>query len=446
MVRSLRSGSAPQDCLNCVFCELDLPLRDGRPGEQVSKWVCVQCGAAYEAVFLEDAPRAIATNAIRHKSAEAARPTAPSAPRHESPAPRQQSTVAASSRRTAKCSLHTGASTRIDRQADRRGALSVHSEGPPLLASVTKPETAPYSEEDEAVITEQVHDSLQHMDQLIETLERGRSIDGQAHEAIARDTIVQATRDLDLYVKLGINPAGNGYPGAHSLHVAMLAVAVGANLGWDRETLLELGVGCLIHDLGMISVCDRVHETPRLLGEQDFEEIVKHPLLTFDLLEDHLDAVPLASRMVAYQIHERLDGQGYPRNRPAAQIHQAAKVAALADVYMALVSPRPHRPAVWPHHAIMYLVYGARDGQFDPTSTRALLKTISIYPIGSWASLGDGRVARVLRSSPSDYTKPIVEAWRADERDAPPVIIDLSKNHAVKIARPIEEPLAIAVA
>ena len=52
-------------------------------------------------------------------------------------------------------------------------------------------------------------------------------------------------KDLDLFVRFGVNPQEDGYPGRHSMHVAMLSSAIGATLGWDERTLIDVGVGCL---------------------------------------------------------------------------------------------------------------------------------------------------------------------------------------------------------
>ena len=187
----------------------------------------------------------------------------------------------------------------------------------------------------------------------------------------------------------------------------------------------------------MLRVPDRVYAAERSLDEAEFERVAAHPLHTFDMMAEHLNAVPLASRMVAYQIHERCNGSGYPRGRRTGLIHEAAKVAAVADVYIALVSPRPHRPGLMPYYAVEHLLYGVRDGLFDSSTVRALLKTVSLFPIGSCVELSDGRVGRVLRSDPADYTRPVIETWRTGELDAPPEILDLVTEPGLRVRRPL---------
>lgn len=315
--------------------------------------------------------------------------------------------------------------------------MRTHASGPPLLRSINKPSSGPYDPELKADIGMRVDHSMEHVEALVDAIEEGTSVEQGAHEAVARDTLLQAVKDLDLFVRLGVSPGGDGYPGRHSLHVAMLSSAIGATLGWDERTLIDVGVGCLTHDIGMLRVPDRVYTAERSLDEAEFERVASHPLHTFDMMAEHLSAVPLASRMVAYQIHERCNGSGYPRNRRTGLIHEAAKVAAVADVYIALVSPRPHRPGLMPYYAVEHLLYGVRDGLFDSATVRALLTTISLFPIGSCVELSDGRVGRVLRSDPADYSRPVIESWRPGELDAPPEILDLVTEGELRVRRPL---------
>ena len=116
--------------------------------------------------------------------------------------------------------------------------------------------------------------------------------------------------------------------------------------------------------------------------------------------------------MVAYQMHERANGSGYPRGRTIEQTHPLARIAAVADSFTALVSARPHRAGMLPYFAVEKLVRDTAKGLFDPQAVRGLLQAVSLFPIGSYVELNDGYVGRVIRSNAFDYTKPIVEAWK----------------------------------
>jgi HD-GYP domain-containing protein (c-di-GMP phosphodiesterase class II) len=261
----------------------------------------------------------------------------------------------------------------------------------------------------------------------------GRLANLPSTEAIAQDGLAKIAADRDLFVALGINPPPSEAPSRHGLHVAMLAMSIGTTMGYDDRTLVELGIGCLVHDIGMLRVERAGFQANRILGAADFKEIAKHPLYTFDLLKQQLDWLPRSARMVAYQMHERCNGSGYPRGRPARKIHDLAKVAAVADVFLALTSPRPHRPGLMPYYAVERILHGVKDGLFDPTAARAFVKTVSLFPVGSYVKLSDGRVGKVLRTNDADYSRPIVAAWQADKDESEAAVVVLATEAELRV-------------
>jgi HD-GYP domain-containing protein (c-di-GMP phosphodiesterase class II) len=202
--------------------------------------------------------------------------------------------------------------------------------------------------------------------------------------------------------------------------------------------LVELGIGCLMHDEGMLQVEAQILRSDKVLDRVQFLEITKHPAVTFDMLKD-LKNVPSSARLVAYQMHERLNGTGYPRQRHACQIHPFSKIAAVADVFVALISPRPHRPGMLPYHAVEELIRGARNGLFDGSVVRALLHTVSLFPIGSCVEMNDGRVGRVVRANGKAYTRPVVELWAPEVVQPQVDIVDLAAASELAIVRPVAE-------
>ena len=253
---------------------------------------------------------------------------------------------------------------------------------------------------------------------------------------LSSDALSKIAQDLDLFAGMGAAPALDGYPCKHSLQTAMLSLSVGSVLGLSYDELLDLGVGCLIHDAGMLFVKPRIVQSARELDQFEFLEIKKHAVATFDLMS-RIPHVSHGSLMVAYQMHERCDGSGYPRGSKVGQIHHLAKIAAACDVFVALISPRPHRPGMLPYHAMEQIIHGARKGQFDHAVVRALLNTVSLFPIGSFVETTDGRVGKVLRANRELYTQPVVELWLPDTTQCELEIVDLSRADDLQVIRPI---------
>jgi len=257
---------------------------------------------------------------------------------------------------------------------------------------------------------------------------------------IAKSALHQIARDIDLFLSVGFSPHEDRYPYQQSIKTSMLAMAMGTVLGLREGELIELGMGSLAHDAGMLLVNPKLIKSDKVLSQIDFLEITKHPIYSFDLLSK-ANNVPNGARLVAYQMHERCNGSGYPRQRQSSQIHPLSKIAAVADVYSALISTRPHRPSMLPYNAIEQIIHDTNKGLYDSTAVRALLETVSLFPIGSYVELNDGRVGKVLRSNREYYTQPVVKVWSPEAIHLESEIIDLSNSsEELKVVRPLMGP------
>ena len=90
-----------------------------------------------------------------------------------------------------------------------------------------------------------------------------------------------------------------------------------------------------------------------------------------------------------------------------------------------------------PHFALVHWLHGVREGKFDSNAVRALLKTVSLYPIGSFLELKDGRVGRVLRAHREQYARPVIELWQSDGAQPESEIFDLSEQEESLVRGPI---------
>ena len=297
--------------------------------------------------------------------------------------------------------------------------------------------------------------SLTQTESLFTQLSSGNRVSGNTVLEVSREATLQIANDLDLFVSLGLAPNPDRYPMRHSLQSSMVAMSIGTTLGLSKEELTELGAGCLLHDLGMLRIDQEIYELDRVLDPIEFLEITKHPTYTFELIQD-VNVLSTGSRMVAYQIHERCNGSGYPRKRKKEQIHYLARIAAVADAFVAMISPRPYRPAYLPYHALEEIIRGTRLHLFDPDVVRALLHTVSLFPIGSYVETTDGRVGTVVRANGEEYTRPlvelfapcqsvkdhmrpVVEVYDPNHPEAAHEVVDLTQHPELSIKTPLTE-------
>lgn len=277
--------------------------------------------------------------------------------------------------------------------------------------------------------------AIGHADEIFGDLLSAKSTHVDAPAELAHEALKELMQDQDVFVCIGISPQIDKYPVCHSVHSSMLAMSLGAALGLGKRSLVELGVGCLLHDVGMLKINPRLLDANRVYDNLDRVELAKHPSAAYELLSS-IKGMPIGASMVAYQMHERCDGSGYPRRSKGNRIHFLAKIAAVADVYVAMVSQRPHRTALAPYAAIEQILRETSAGKFDPVVVRALLETVALFPIGSRVELSDARHARVIRSNHESYTRPIVETGNVEGRSGE--LVDLRRATHLEIRRPLQ--------
>ncbi len=121
-------------------------------------------------------------------------------------------------------------------------------------------------------------------------------------------------------------------------------MSLASDLGADAGTLRDLRRAALLHDVGKLAVSNRILDKPAVLTEAEFALVREHPVVTERILAQVPGCEHLAS--IASAHHERLDGSGYPRGLSGSEITMPMRLLAVADVYEALTSDRPYRPAL----------------------------------------------------------------------------------------------------
>ncbi|ADG82884.1 HD-GYP domain-containing protein [Thermincola potens] len=197
------------------------------------------------------------------------------------------------------------------------------------------------------------------------------------------------------------------YTFAHSVNVCVLAISIGIALNYSRLRLRELGIGALLHDIGKTKVPDRILLKPANLTNEEFEEIKKHPIYGYELLNNHPDLSSNSAR-ICLQHHERINGAGYPYKFKGAEIHEYSKIVSIADVYDALTADRVYKNAVYPYEAIEVII-ASSGNHFDPDLVRLFVENISIYPVGSTVLLNTGETAVVTQVHRSFPIRPVVK-------------------------------------
>jgi putative two-component system response regulator len=167
--------------------------------------------------------------------------------------------------------------------------------------------------------------------------------------------------------------------GGHCERLARHAVALGKALGVDEKEVQALHRGGYLHDVGKVGVPDAVLLKPGPLTPAEFALMKKHPDIGDSL------CAPLQSlrsvRPIIRCHHERLDGSGYPQGLRGDEVPLLAQIVGICDVYDALTSHRPYRPALTSEDAVRHLLEDAAAGKFKRQHVEAFLTVAGMAPV-----------------------------------------------------------------
>ena len=149
---------------------------------------------------------------------------------------------------------------------------------------------------------------------------------------------------------------------------------IARQLGLHEDRARLIAMAAHLHDIGTIAIPDAILRKGSHLTTEELALIRLHPQMGYDLLSDSQNCFIQVAAMIALRHHERYDGSGYPDQLVGENIPLEARIVAVADVFDALVSPRPYKQP-WSIETAMDYLYAQRGRLFDPQCVEVLLQT-----------------------------------------------------------------------
>ncbi len=201
----------------------------------------------------------------------------------------------------------------------------------------------------------------------------------------------------------------------HSVNVCIFSVIIGISLELNQETLTNLGMAALLHDIGKVFINKELLNKSEPLNNEEFEIMKEHSMNGYRYMKERFH-FPATTYVGVLQHHEKYDGSGYPHGRAHNEISLFARIIAVADVYDALVSNRPYKRAMLPSEAMEFIMGGAGT-HFDFDLVKIFTEKVAAYPLGTCVRLSNGDKGIVIENFPDASTRPKIRVVNDESKE-----------------------------
>ena len=261
--------------------------------------------------------------------------------------------------------------------------------------------------EEEIVRAREIESSAREiMHELIRHVQKGKDFSIELVTKVVTNMVNSMLRNPDAMVCLTYMRKISDYTALHSIRTCILGIAFGRHLVFTKEELIDLGVGLMLHDIGMMKIPKKILEKPSGLNTEEFETMKRHVGWGVALVNKNGVIPPLAMQ-VLQQHHERHDGEGYPLQLKGDAISQAGYIGSIVDVYDAVTSDRIYSGGLSAEDALKRM-YEWREKDFHPELVEDYIRCMGIFPIGSLVELSTGSIGVVISINRARRLKPKV--------------------------------------
>jgi HD-GYP domain-containing protein (c-di-GMP phosphodiesterase class II) len=215
----------------------------------------------------------------------------------------------------------------------------------------------------------------------------------------------------------------------HSVSICSLATVVALRMNLSHELVHDIGVGCLLHDLGLrYLTADYINHDLKEMTEFEYSEYKKHPVYAYSALQGENWISNVSKNMILYH-HERIDGSGYPLK--ATDIPLECRIIQVCDVFDEMICGIGCK-RVKVYEAVEYLK-NFKDIKYDGRIVDIFLEFTAVYPAGTYVRTNEGEIGIVMRQNKQFPGRPVLRIVEDRNGDAVNIIKDLLEVNNIYI-------------
>jgi HD-GYP domain-containing protein (c-di-GMP phosphodiesterase class II) len=240
--------------------------------------------------------------------------------------------------------------------------------------------------------------------EIIDHLQQSGELNMELAEQVVAPVMNSVLRNPNAMTWLARMKSLDSYIYQHSVNSCVWGLAFGRHLGLDKQSIYEMGLGCMLFDVGKTQLSPLLLAKTSALTDAEMRVMQTHVEHGVAILRNTPGATERMINMVRSH-HERFDGSGYPDGLKGNEIPTFAKIAGMVDCYDALVSHRPYAAQLSSYDAVRE-IYKWRGNLFQPEVVEQFMQVVGAFPTGSLVELNTGAVGVVISQNESRRLRP----------------------------------------
>lgn len=192
----------------------------------------------------------------------------------------------------------------------------------------------------------------------------------------------------------------------HAISVSILSMMIGKKLGLSNQHINDLGIAGLLHDIGKLKIPSQFYTAKDISPAKRKFVIEKHPEYSVEFLNNASSITDDVKKLIV-QHHEYADGSGYPKGLNQDQLHPHSLILSMVNYYEKLCYPYSDTKEKTPSQALSYL-FSSKKHMFDEQQLSAFIKSLGIYPPGTYVRLNNGQMGIVITVNTDQLLAPSV--------------------------------------
>ena len=275
----------------------------------------------------------------------------------------------------------------------------------------------------------------------LSVLKNENVFDSRMTNAISTSLLQALKNEPNKFIGFILGSEIEGYEMAKSsVNTAVLSALCAKELKLPYHKILNIIIGALLHDIGMLRLPKLILEKKGSLSDIERRLMNSHSLFSQRIAMKEFGYHDDVGNIVL-QHHERWDGGGYPFHVAGDSIDIGARIVSISDAFEAMVSPKPYRSPIIGYQAMKNLL-SDNSRRFDPELLKVFIMTMGIHPVGSIVQLNNGLIGRISDVRSTAPLRPKIQIiadkdkkyLKSDERD----FIDLLTEKNLFIAKALE--------